>query len=121
MRTKLCALSIVLILSVRLHSAEPAATERGRKMLDGYLRRQTQRLADACLADVKTKEDWEKRRPELRRQFLEMVGLWPLPPRSDLKATITGKIDTEKFVIEKLHFQSMPGLYVTGNLYVPKQ
>lgn len=104
-----------------LSAAEPAATERGQKMLDGYLRRQTQRIADACLADVKSREDWEKKRPELRRQFLEMVGLWPLPPRTDLKATITGKVDTEKFTIEKLHFQSMPGLYVTANLYIPKQ
>ncbi len=107
--------------STWLSAEEPGATERGRKMLDAYLRLQTQRIADACLADVKTREDWEKKRPELRRQFLEMVGLWPLPPRTDLKATITGKVEAEKFTIEKLHFQSMPGLYVTANLYVPKQ
>jgi hypothetical protein len=102
-------------------SAEPAATERGQKMLDDYLRRQTQRIADACLADIKTKEDWEKKRPELRRQILDMLGLWPLPPRTDLKPVVTGKVDAGAFTIEKLHFQSMPGLYVTGNLYVPKK
>jgi dienelactone hydrolase len=78
-------------------------------------------VSDACLADVKTLEDWQRQRPELRRQFLEMMGLWPLPPRTDLKPVITGKLEADAFTVERLHFQSLPGLYVTGNLYVPKQ
>ena len=90
-------------------------------MLEAYFRAETKKLADACLADIRSKEDWEKKRPELRRQFLEMMGLWPLPPRTDLKATVTGKVETEHFTVEKLHFQSSPGLYVTANLYLPKQ
>jgi dienelactone hydrolase len=103
-------------------AAEPTPDlSRGERLLDTYLRRQTERLADACLADVRTKADWEKKRPELRRQFLEMMGLWPLPPRTDLKPVVTGKVEAEHFTVEKLHFQSSPGLYVTANLYVPKQ
>jgi cephalosporin-C deacetylase-like acetyl esterase len=104
-----------------LLAADPKSeTQRGEKLLDAYLRRETQRLADSCLSDIKSKEDWLQKRPELHRQFLEMLGLWPLPPRTDLKPVITGKINTERFIVEKLHFQSMPGLYVTANLYVPK-
>src|SRR5207249_488085 len=60
-------------------------------------------------------------RPELRRQLLDMLGLWPVPPRTDLKVQVTGTIDAPLYTIEKLLFQSMPGLYVTGNLYVPKK
>src|SRR5262249_18871272 len=30
------------------------------------------------------------------------------------------KVEADAFTVEKLHFQSMPGLYVTANLYVPK-
>ncbi len=111
---------LVLSLSLRAADAPPAAS-RGDRMLDAYFRQQTKQIADACLADIKTKEDWEKKRPELRRQFLEMMGLWPLPPRTDLKPVITGTIDAEHFTVEKLHFQSRPGLYVTANLYVPKR
>src|SRR5262249_61123391 len=80
----------------------------------------TPRLADAGLADVKTLADWQAKRPRLREQMLEMLGLWPMPERTDLKATVTGTADAGEFVIEKLHFQSRPGLYVTANFYRPK-
>ena len=44
-----------------------------------------------------------------------------MPERTPLEPKITGVIDrAEGFRLEKLHFQSRPKLYVTGNLYVPK-
>jgi hypothetical protein len=92
----------------------------GRAMVDSYFRHQVAQIADACLADVNTKADWERQRPLRRQQFLEMMGLWPLPPRTDLKAVVTGKTETEAFAVERLHYQSRPGLYVTANLYLPK-
>lgn len=93
---------------------------RGRKQLDAYFRHQVKQIEAGCLTDLTTKEAWEKKRPELRQQFLDMMGLWPLPPKTDLKATITGTVEGDGFTVEKLHFQSVPGLYVTANLYVPK-
>jgi dienelactone hydrolase len=101
---------------------EPATinTERGDRLLAEYFRAETARLADACLADIHTLEDWTSRKDEYRRQLLEMLGLDPLPEKTDLKATVTGTVDHELFTVEKVHFQSRPGLYVTGNLYVPK-
>jgi cephalosporin-C deacetylase-like acetyl esterase len=50
-----------------------------------------------------------------------MLGLWPLPDKTPLKATVTGKLERAQFVVENVHFQSRPGLYVTGNLYLPKK
>jgi dienelactone hydrolase len=97
----------------------PSPPQPGEKMIQAYFQRQAKEIADATLRDSKTKEEWEKAKPELRRQLLEMLGLWPLPPRTDLKATVTGKIERPKFTVEKVVFQSMPGLYVTGNLYIP--
>src|SRR5262249_41028673 len=100
---------------------EPAPYARGERLIHDYFRHATRRVSEACLADLRTLQEWRAGRPEFRRQFLEMVGLWPLPPRSDLKPVVTGKVEADGFTIEKLHFQSMPGLYVTGNLYVPRQ
>src|SRR5262249_12120241 len=121
MRSHLSACLILLLPSLVLAADPMPQPSRGDRMLDAYFRAQVQQIADASLADIKTRADWEKKRPELHRQFLDMLGLWPLPPRTDLKPTITGRIETEHFTVEKLHFQSLPGLYVTGNLYLPKQ
>jgi cephalosporin-C deacetylase-like acetyl esterase len=119
---RVLAVCLPLLLTLPAFAADPAPdTSRGDKMIRAYFKRQVQQIADAALADVKTKADWEKKRPEMHRQFMEMLGLDPLPPRTDLKATITGKVETDYFTVEKLHFQSIPGLYVTGNLYLPRK
>lgn len=85
-----------------------------------YFQAEVERLGRACLADVRTRADWEGQREERRRQLLDMLGLWPLPPRTDLKPIVTGTVDGDRFVVEKLQFQSLPGLYVTANLYLPR-
>jgi len=48
-----------------------------------------------------------------------MLGLKPLPDRTPLHATVTGRMERDDYSVEKLHFQSRPGLYVTANLYLP--
>lgn len=95
-------------------------TSRGDRMIAEYFRVETDKLQAACLNEVQDLADWQDRREEYRRQLLEMLGLDPLPPRTDLQATVTGSVEQEEFIVERLHFQSRPGLYVTGNLYLPR-
>lgn len=92
----------------------------GDQMIAEYFKLETQRLANRSLNNIKTKEDWEGARDTYRRQLYEMLGLQPLPARSPLDTKVTGKIEHEKFTVENIVFESRPGLYVTGNLYVPK-
>jgi dienelactone hydrolase len=89
-------------------------------MLAQYFRDETARIGAQAFAGINTLEDWNRQRPVFREQLLEMLGLSPLPERTDLKATVTGRLDHAAFTVENLHFQSLPGLYVTANLYVPK-
>jgi dienelactone hydrolase len=96
-------------------------TSRGDKMIAQYFADETAKLRDGCLADIKTLADWEAKRETYRQELLEMLGLAPLPSRTELNAAITGTFDYEDFVVEKLHYQSRPGLYVTGDLYRPKE
>jgi hypothetical protein len=112
--------SSLVLVAITLGSTLVGDATRGDRLRDAYFRSQIRQIADACLADVKSRADWERGKPELRRQFLDMLGLWPLPPRTALHATVTGKVEADRFTVEKLHFQSVPGLYVTANLYVPK-
>lgn len=67
----------------------------------------------------KTKEAWEARRKQLREQLLVATGLWPLPEKTPLNEVIHGKIERDGYTIEKVYFASMPGHYVSGNLYRP--
>ncbi len=64
-------------------------------------------------------EQWQARRAWLREQAKVAVGLVPEPPRTPLNAQIFGKITRDGYSVEKVYFESMPGLYVTGNLYRP--
>jgi cephalosporin-C deacetylase-like acetyl esterase len=89
-------------------------------IIDNYLRLETAALSRRFADGATTREEWERRRPVLKEQYLEMLGLWPLPERTPIQATVTGKLERDDFVVEKVHFQSKPGLYVTGNLYLPK-
>jgi dienelactone hydrolase len=95
-------------------------TTAADRMLAEYFQSETKKLQDGCLNDIQTRADWEAKRPVYRQQLLEMLGLDPLPEKTPLHATVTGVTDHEQFTVEKLHFQSRPGLYVTGNLYLPK-
>ncbi len=86
-----------------------------------YFRVETARLKARPLAGHDSAEAWKSARSELQRQLREMLGLDPMPARGDLHARITGTVERPDFVVEKLLFQSSPGLYVTANLYRPKQ
>ncbi|HVH71211.1 MAG TPA: acetylxylan esterase, partial [Candidatus Dormibacteraeota bacterium] len=59
-----------------------------------------------------------KMQDELRQKLLQMIGGLPTV-KTELHAVITGKIPMEGFTIEKLVFQSLPGIYVTALVYVP--
>ena len=97
------------------------SASRNDQMLADYFRAQTAALSEHCLADIRSLADWQARRGEYRRQLQEMLGLWPMPERTDLKPVITGKLEHPEFTVEKLYFQASPKLYVTANLYLPKK
>ena len=90
------------------------------QMLAAYFERETAAIRDDCLADIRSIEDWKKRRPEIRAQLMEMLGLHPTPEKTPLNPVTTGKVERDGIIVERVHFQSRPGMYVTGNLYRPK-
>lgn len=96
-------------------------TSHGDQLVRTYFQNQVREIESTWLSEVDNVDDWKAQRPELQRALREMLGLEPLPPRTDLKVTVTGTLEHEEFTVEKLHFQSMPGLYVTANLYIPKE
>ena len=68
-----------------------------------------------------TLEQWKVRREYVGRQILVATGLWPMPSRPASQPVIHGRIDMGDYTIDKVYFESVPGLFVTGSLYRPKK
>ena len=89
-------------------------------MATNQLRAVARGISERCLVDVSSLKDWESKRGELRRQLMEMLGLGAVKERTSLNARVVGKLEREAYRIEKVVFESLPGLYVTGNFYLPR-
>lgn len=90
-----------------------------------YLRYQTEM---AWQQDDERRKRWEaigterqllQLQQELRNHLLQMLGGLPAE-RTPLNPRITGRIQMKGFHIEKLIFESLPGVYVTALVYVPE-
>jgi len=100
---------------------EPDRDAPGDAMIQAYLAAEAVRLDGQFDADLESLEHLQQRLPQYRQEYLQMLGLWPLPERTPLQPTVTGTLDGDGYTVELLHYQSMPGLYVTGNLYRPSE
>jgi dienelactone hydrolase len=99
----------------------PDRGQPGDEMIQAYLSQQTEKIHETFQQDYASLEHWKSVRDKYRQEYFYMLGLWPQPEKSPLKATITGTLDGDGYAVDLLHYQSMPRLYVTGNLYRPMQ
>jgi cephalosporin-C deacetylase-like acetyl esterase len=67
---------------------------------------------------IRTEQDLLLVQNNIRQKLLTMLGGLPAT-RTPLHPHITGRIAMQGFHIEKLIFESLPGVYVTALLYVP--
>lgn len=79
--------------------------------------RELLRQRAATVAGLGTADQWRERQAAVRRALNDLVG--PFPERTPLKAQITGVVQKRGYRIEKLVFESLPGYYVTGCVFVP--
>mgnify|MGYP003663908299 CR=1 FL=1 len=87
-----------------------------------YLSNVASGITQNALKDIHNLKDWEAVREGRYEQFVEMMGLQGKQlsgNRPALKITKTGVIQKEGYRIEKLYYESLPGLYVPANLYIP--
>ena len=78
-------------------------------------------VADAAADDawrkLKTRADYDAYRAKMCARMVEAVG--GFPDRTPLNAKVVTTVPREGYRIEKILFESLPGVYVTGLLYVP--
>lgn len=66
-----------------------------------------------------TRAEWEKRAAMIRVNMLEGTDLLPLPPKPTSKHIFHSRREMNGYSVENVAFESMPGIFVTGNLYRP--
>src|SRR5688572_33192229 len=64
-------------------------------------------------------EEWNQRAAHLKELILASAGLLPMPERSPLNAEVFGDLKHPDYIVSKVYFESLPGFFVTGNLYRP--
>jgi len=68
---------------------------------------------------IRTESDLLRLQAEMRGKLLQMIGGLPAE-KTELHAKITGTIRMNGYSIEKVIFESLPGVYVTALVYAPE-
>lgn len=74
---------------------------------------------DKLLASYPDKNIWENRKAELRKCFLEQLGLSPMPSKTPLNPVITQIRKFDGYTVENVGLEVIPGVYLCGSLYRP--
>src|SRR5438309_535452 len=111
------ALRYVLLLAAsflvtpQIFAQEVDIKKPGDERIEKYLADEADKLSRKYLDGAKTLGEWQQQRPRLYQEYMDMLGLWPVPDKTPLMATTTGAVEAHGVVVEKIHFQSKPGLY----------
>ena len=76
--------------------------------------------ADCIRNNIKSKEEFLNYKEKAKKTLSEIVGEIPYDKKLPLDAKITGVIEENDIIIEKIIFTSRKNIYVTANLYLPK-
>ena len=130
------AFSLCLFLTTGVLFAQPGSTKKEEENLNvfrqwikwnnpgsmslNHLTRQAEvyyHTRDKQIARLRTKSDWHKRQQFVKDKLKEIIG--PFPKKEALNPEITGIIHKEGYRVEKVIYESVPGFYETGCLYIP--
>jgi len=66
-------------------------------------------------------EQWKIRAAGIREGILRGAQLLPLPKKCPLNPIIHSERQYDGYTVENAAFESLPGVFVTGNLYLPRE
>lgn len=98
----------------------PAATSGPTLCQGAYLTPERgQEVLAAALDRFPNRADWDAYAAHVRLRVQEGAGLSPWPRRTPLNAIIRHRRTYDGYTVENVVFESVPGNFVTGNLYRP--
>ena len=114
----LLLIALMLSLFVTARAQQPSQ-DPFLAWLDRIAQQQLQRREQA-IAEIRTVADADKRKQYVRAKILELIGGLP-DYDGPLNARVTGRINGDVTIIEKVIFESLPGFFITANLYKPNR
>ncbi len=111
---------ILLSFLIGCSDVKPETNESNN--IRSYLIHQAASISDSSLSGIKNLSDWQNIRDRRYNELVEMLSLTDMPlkgNRSPLNVKVTGILQENGYHIEKLYYESIPGLYVRANLYIP--
>jgi dienelactone hydrolase len=113
--TALCS----TVLGVSLLPAQKLPPDPFLQWMDQIAQQELDKRQSAVAA-IHTVPEAERRKQWVRETLLDILGGLPAYHGS-LQARITGRIEADGYTIEKVLFESLPGFFVTANVYRPVQ
>lgn len=117
MRIAALALSCSIFLGASLAPAQQHPPDPFLQWMDRTAQQQLDKR-ESAIAAIHTVAEAERRKKWVRETLLDILGGLP-DYHGPLNARITGRIEAEGFTIEKVLFESLPGFFVTADVYRP--
>ncbi len=111
--------SLILAFAIACLWPEPPPVDPLLRWMDRIAQQHLDRREKA-IAEIQTAGDAERRRREVRAKLLELLGGLP---ESDgpLNARTLASLVNPSYTLEKVIYESLPGFFVTANLYRPNR
>ncbi|MHC4425003.1 MAG: alpha/beta hydrolase family protein [Planctomycetota bacterium] len=111
-----------LVLGFSLTSAQGAEEKKPQLCQGNYHSEEAAKEQLAKFArDYSSLAEWKVRAERIREGILRGAELLPLPAKRQLKPIIHSKRKYEGYTVQNAAFESLPGVFVTGNLYRPRK
>ena len=117
-RTSISIWPFVILIAAAVEFAAPGQTADERAAVDGGAG--AEKLAPYA-GTWHTAQQWEQRAKNIAPASCAAPISRPLPARCDLKPVIWSERSRRGYTVENVAFESLPGFFVTGNLYRPAQ
>lgn len=115
--SKALTVVVILVSAVSIAALQEANTQlrRGAHLTEEEAREELTAFART----YSTLEEWQNRAARIRESVLRGAELLPLPEKSPLNPITHSRREFHGYSVENVAFESLPGFFVTGNLYRP--
>ena len=119
MKSRIAGLVCTAFVSLSPLSAQELTQDPFLRWMDQIAQQQLDGR-DRGITEIHTITDAESRKRLVHEKLFEILGGLP-DYNGPLNVRITGRVQSENYVIEKVIFESAPGFFVTANLYRPNR